>query len=179
MLEYDSPAVMNNRMSQSRMTRPHLMIVTLFGTRDFGRSICFNSRIVFSWIFFISLVMEATGLPSPFFYALGDIVIRFFDTDLSLLIFFCVIEVKQKEVVTVTSVRYSCKTLKLLKLTISFGWEKINVRLTVNKDFNGSMLDEEIINGLRTKIYDRDRDWQVCTVGITGLRMKFKSGSRD
>ena len=67
MLEYDSPAVMNNRMSQSRMTRPHLMIVTLFGTRDFGRSICFNSRIVFSWIFFISLVMEATGLPSPFF----------------------------------------------------------------------------------------------------------------
>ena len=41
------------------------------------------------------------------------------------------------------------------------------------------MLDEEIINGLRTKIYDRDRDWQVCTVGITGLRMKFKSGSRD
>ena len=98
------------------------------------------------------------------------IVIRFFDTDLSLLIFFCVIEVKQKEVVTVTSVRYSCKTLKLLKLTISF---------TVNKDFNGSMLDEEIINGLRTKIYDRDRDWQVCTVGITGLRMKFKSRSRD
>ena len=65
--------------------------------------------------------MEATGLPSPFFYALGDIVIRFFDTDLSLLILFCVIEVKQKEVVTVTSVRYSCKTLKLLKLTISFG----------------------------------------------------------
>ena len=105
-----------------------------------------------------------------FFNALGDIVIRFFDTDLSLLIFFCVIEVKQKEVVTVTSVRYSCKTLKLLKLTISF---------TVNKDFNGSMLDEEIINGLRTKIYDRDRDWQVCTVGITGLRMKFKSRSRD
>ena len=39
-------------------------------------------------------------------------VIRFIDTDLSLylLIHFSVIEVKLKEVVTVTSVRYSCKT---------------------------------------------------------------------
>lgn len=44
-------------------------------------------------------------------------VIRFIDTDLSLylLIHFSVIEVKLKEVVTVTSVRYSCKTLKTSK----------------------------------------------------------------
>ena len=40
--------------------------------------------------------MEAMELPSPFFWfdALVDIVIRFFDTDLSLLIFLSVIEVK-------------------------------------------------------------------------------------
>ena len=44
-----------------------------------------------------------------FFYAFVDIVIRLFDIDLSLLIRFSVIEVKQKEVVTVASVRYSCK----------------------------------------------------------------------
>ena len=50
------------------------------------------------------------------FYALVDIVIRFFDTDLSLLICFSVIEFKRKEVVTVTSVRYSCKTLKTSKM---------------------------------------------------------------
>lgn len=44
-------------------------------------------------------------------------VIRFIDADLSLylLIHFSVIEVKLKEVVTVTSVRYSCKTLKTSK----------------------------------------------------------------
>ena len=51
-----------------------------------------------------------------FFYAFVDIVIRLFDIDLSLLIRFSVIEVKQKEVVTVTSVRYSCKTSKTSKM---------------------------------------------------------------
>ena len=50
-----------------------------------------------------------------FFYAFVDIAIRFFNTDLSLLIRFSVIEVKQKEVLTVTSVRYSCKTSKTSK----------------------------------------------------------------
>ena len=59
------------------------------------------------------------GLPSPFvFYAFVDIDIRSFNTDhdLSLLIRFPVIEVKQKEVATVTSVRYSCKTSKTSKV---------------------------------------------------------------
>ena len=51
-----------------------------------------------------------------FFYAFVDIVIRLFDIDLSLLIRFSVIEVKQKEVVTVASVRYSCKTSKTSKM---------------------------------------------------------------
>ena len=47
------------------------------------------------------------GLPSPStFYALVDIAVRFFDTDLSLLIHLCVIEVKRKEVITVTNVPY-------------------------------------------------------------------------
>ena len=56
-------------------------------------------------------------LPSSFvLYALVDIVIRFFDTDLSVLIRLSVIEVKRQEVVTVTSVRYSGKTLKTSKI---------------------------------------------------------------
>ena len=56
-------------------------------------------------------------LPSSFvFYALVDIVIRFFDTNLSVLIRLSVIEVKQREVVTVTCVRYSCKTVKTYKM---------------------------------------------------------------
>ena len=44
------------------------------------------------------------------FYALVDIVVRFFDTNLSLLICLVEIEVKRKEVVTMTSLRYSSKT---------------------------------------------------------------------
>ena len=48
-------------------------------------------------------------LPSPL---VVDSVIRFLDTDLSLLECFSLIVVKRKEVVTVTSVLYSCKTLK-------------------------------------------------------------------
>ena len=52
------------------------------------------------------------GLPSPFaFYALFYIVIRFFDTDLSLLIRLSAIEVKR-----LTSVRSSCKTFKTSKM---------------------------------------------------------------
>ena len=56
------------------------------------------------------------GLQSPFgFYVLVDIVTRFSDTDLCLLIRLSVIEVKGKKVVTKTSLRYSCKNQKLLK----------------------------------------------------------------
>ena len=73
--------------------------------------------------------------PFVFFYAFVDIAIRLFATDLSLLIRFSVIEVKQKEVVTVTSVRYSCKTSKtsktnsntvLVKKTYAWRWAKIS-----------------------------------------------------
>ena len=47
-------------------------------------------------------------LPSRFvFFAFVDIIIRVFATDLSF--------TKQKEVVTLTSVRYSCKTSKTSK----------------------------------------------------------------
>ena len=80
-----------------------------------------------------------------FFYAFVDIAIRFFNTDLSLLIRFSVIEVKQKEVVTVTSVRYSCKTSKTSKTNSNNVLVKKNLRLTVSKDFNGSILVEKII----------------------------------
>ena len=74
------------------------------------------------------------------FYAVVEIVMRFSDTDLSLLIRLCVIEVKS-EVVIVNSVLYSCKTLK----TSEMNDKEINVRLMVTKDFNASMLVEKII----------------------------------
>ena len=45
-------------------------------------------------------------------FMLVHIAFRFNKTDLSLLIRLSVIEVKRKEVVTVTSVPYLCKTLK-------------------------------------------------------------------
>ena len=95
------------------------LIISAEDFSRFGGSICFNSTIVFSWLFVISLVMEAMGLPSPFFlfYALVDNFIRFLDTDLSLLICLSVIEINwRKEIVTVTDVRYSWKTVKTSKM---------------------------------------------------------------
>ena len=128
----------------------------------FGRSVRLNRRVVFSWFFFISLVMVAPGLLSPFlFYALVDIVICFFETDLSLLICLSLIKVKWKEVITIKVYVICAKLWKLLKWMILLGWKEINLFLTVGKDFNGSMLDEKTIthekvlswgNGLRTKI---------------------------
>ena len=58
-LEYDFLAVRTNQMSDFQMTRPHMMMMTyhlwnkrlLFTMEDFpqfGRSVCFNSTIVFS-----------------------------------------------------------------------------------------------------------------------------------
>ena len=59
---------------------------------------------------------RSNGIVVTFFvYVLVDIVICFFETDLSLLTCLSVIKVKRKEVVTMTSVRYSCKTLKTSK----------------------------------------------------------------
>ena len=77
-------------------------------------------------------------------YAFVDIAIRFFNTDRSLPMLFSVIEVKQKEVVTVTSVLNSCKTSKTSKMNSSIVLVK-NLRLTVSKDFNGSILIEKIV----------------------------------
>ena len=105
-LEYDSLPVMKNRMSHFWTTRPHALIITLSLEREtrylrgrffpLWRKYSFQQQIVFSWLFVISLVLEAKGFPSPFFlfYALVDIVIRFLDTDLSLIICLSVIEVK-------------------------------------------------------------------------------------
>ena len=59
---------------------------------------------------------RSNGIVVTFFVnVLVDIVICFFETDLSLLICLSVIKVKRKEVVTMTSVHYSCKTLKTSK----------------------------------------------------------------
>ena len=57
------------------------------------------------------------GSLSPFFFFMLFLTLLFVSSLLTclLLIRFSVIEVKQKEVVTVTSVRYSCKTSKTSK----------------------------------------------------------------
>ena len=88
-------------------------------------------------------------------------------------LYFSVIEVKLKEVVTATVNVIRAKLWKLLEQTISFQWKKVNLRLKVGKDLNGLMLLEKIImhrkaevvlswgNRLKTAIYDRDRGWPV------------------
>lgn len=91
------------------------------------------------------------SLPSP----VVNSVIRFLDTDLSLLERFSLIVVKRKEVVTVTSVLYSCKTLKTPKMNhISSLWGKeVNSRFTVSKDLNGSMPIEKILTHRKGPFY--------------------------
>ena len=60
---------------------------------------------------------DIIGLPSPLvFYAVVEIAMRFFGIYLSLLRYWCVIEVKT-EVVASTSVLYSCKTLTTFKMS--------------------------------------------------------------
>ena len=87
-----------------------------------------------------------------FFYAFVDIAIRFFDTDQSLLIRFSVITVKQKEVVTLTRLAYviRAKLRKLLRreramILLAISIIEKNLRLTVGKDFNESILVEKTI----------------------------------
>ena len=83
-----------------------------------------------------------------------------------------------------TSVRYLCETLKIFKMNnIIILVKKINSSLTVTIDFNGSMLVKKIIihqkgrskfrKWAKTKLYNRDRDWPVQTVGITRVRENF------
>ena len=103
--------------------------------------------------------------PFVFFYAFVDIAIRLFATDLSLLIRFSVIEVKQKEVVTVTSVRYSCKTSKTSKTHSNTVLVKKNLRLTVSKDFNGSILVEKIITHRKGPF----NDWKCMKIIYTSM----------
>ena len=71
-----------------------------------------------------------------------------------------------------TSGCYSCKTLKTSNMNdIIILVKKINSRLTVTIDFNGSVLVKKVIihgKGLskfrkwaKKKLYDRDREWLV------------------
>ena len=129
----------------------------IFGTRDsFSRRQIFPASeevfaltaelcsINFSSI--ISLVMEA----------LVDTVIHFFDTELSLLLCVSGVEVKRMEVVIVTSLCYSCKTLKT-------SW--MNDIVGVKKDkltpYGDQRLQRINAGWNKTKIYDKDRDWPV------------------
>ena len=107
-------AVMKNRPT----TRPHVMLARFHRWNELKKYSLQQQNFV--WLIFLYFPCYGTmGLPSPFvFYAFVDIDIRSFNTDhdLSLLIRFSVIEVKQKEVATVTSVSYSCKTSKTSKM---------------------------------------------------------------
>ena len=107
----------------------------------------------------ISLVMEA----------LVDTVIHFFDTELSLLLCFSGVEVKRMEVVIVTSLCYSCKTLKT-------SWMNDIVRvkkdkLTVTKDSNESML-----HGIKQKSMTRISRLAGINRRNYGIEIKLKSG---
>ena len=92
---------------------------SIFGMRDsfYPQKIFPTSEEVFASIEELCYGSNrSNGIVVTFFvYVLVDIVICFFETDLSLLICLSVIKVKRKEVVTMTSVRFSCKTLKTSK----------------------------------------------------------------
>ena len=92
---------------------------SIFGMRDsfYPQKIFPTSEEVFASIEELCYGSNrSNGIVVTFFvYVLVDNVICFFETDLSLLICLSVIKVKRKEVVTMTSVRYSCKTLKTSK----------------------------------------------------------------
>ena len=92
---------------------------SIFGMRDsfYPQKIFPTSEEVFASIEELCYGSNrSNGIVVTFFVnVLVDIVICFFETDLSLLICLSVIKVKRKEVVTMTSVRYSCKTLKTSK----------------------------------------------------------------
>ena len=115
----------------------------VISAEDFSRfrgSICFNSKLCSVDFSYFPLLWKQWDCRHLFFfvYALVDIVIRFHDTDLWS-------KLKRKEIVTGLMYVIREKLWKLLKWTVSFGWKKINLRLTVSKDFNGSMLVEKII----------------------------------
>ena len=115
-------------MKNRPTTRPHVTLAgfhlwnerRIFFSEEFLASEeVFTSTAEFCWVnfsLFFLLWNYGIAVTFCFFYAFVDIVIRLFDIDLSLLIRFSVIEVKQKEVVTVASVRYSCKTSKTSKM---------------------------------------------------------------
>ena len=63
------------------------------------------------------------------------------------------------------------KLWKLLEWTISLGWENINLRLTVTKDSNGSMLD-----GIKQKSMTRISRLAGINRRDYGIEIKLKSG---
>ena len=104
-LEYNSPAVMKNRMNHFRTTRPHVMMVPLSLEREthslrgrffpLGKKYSLQQQNCVQLIFSLfPFLWEQCDCRHLFLlYAPIDIVIRFFDTDLSLLLCFSETEV--------------------------------------------------------------------------------------
>ena len=144
-------------MKNRPTTRPHVMLARFHlqnERRIFSSEECLASEEVFAstaefclvnFSLFSLLWNYAIAVTFCFFYAFVDIAICFFNADLSLLIRFSVIEVKQKKVVTVTSLRYSCETQKTFKLNSNIVWVPKKLRLTVSIDSKGSVLVKKII----------------------------------
>ena len=121
---------MKNRISHFWTTRPDVMMVTLSLEREthylrgrffpLWRKYSLQQQIVFSWLFVVSLVMEAMGLPSPFFlfYALVDL---FFFVSLILTCLYLYVyprsKLERKEIVSVTGISYSSLSKSFLKIS--------------------------------------------------------------
>ena len=167
MLEYDSP-------SDDNIPPVEWEAYFYLGRYSrLGRSIHFNSRIVFSYFFLISVVMKPWDCRDLLCF-MHLLKLLFVSLILTCLYPYVWPWSKFNERKSLPRLAYviRAKLWKLLKWTISsFWWKEINSRLTVTIDVNGSMLAKKIITHqkgpskfrkwAKTKLYDRDRDWPV------------------
>ena len=156
------------------------LIISAEDFSRFGGSIRFNSKIVFSWLFVVSLFMEAMGLPSPFFCFMHLLTILFVSLILTCLYLYVYprSKLERKEIVSVTGVSYSWKTLKTSKMN-GIVWRELNLRLAVSKDINRSVLVEKIITHRKRPFQVEPMDEEQKFMIGTRIGRYKPSGLRD
>ena len=180
---------MKNRISHFWTTRPDVMMVTLSLERE---THYLRGRFFPLWRKYSLQQQNCVQLTFRSFpcYGSNGIAVTFFFMHMLTFLFVSLIltclylyvyprsKLERKEIVSVTGVSYSWKTLKTSKMN-GIVWRELNLRLAVSKDINRSVLVEKIITHRRRPFQvERMDEEQKFMIGIRIGRYK-PSGLRD
>ena len=182
---------MKNRISHFWTTRPDVMMVTLSLEREthylrgrffpLWRKYSLQQQNCVQLTFRSFPCYGSNGIAVTFFFCFMHLLTILFVSLILTCLYLYVYQrskLERKEIVSVTGVSYSWKTLKTSKM-IGIVWRELNLRLAVSKDINRSVLVEKIITHRKRPFQVEPMDEEQKFMIGTRIGRYKPSGLRD